>query len=68
VQVDLQRILAEQVGRDGFVDIRLDGANAEEGFAEADDPLVGVYLDPDDIGELFQPDGFDPGDLHLLPL
>ena len=57
--VDPQGVLAQQIGRGAFVDIGRDGLGAEEGLAQADQPLVGHHLDPDQIGELRQLDRLD---------
>ena len=38
--------------RQRIVDMRLDGAGAIEGLAQADHAGIGVDADPDDVGEL----------------
>ena len=47
-----------------FVHIGFDGLRQEERLAEADEPLVGVDAQPEEVGELLEPDRFDGGDLH----
>jgi hypothetical protein len=68
VVVDPQRVLAEQVGGDRFVDVGLHGPRPEEGFPKADRPLVGVDPQPEQVRELLQPQRLDPGNLHACPL
>src|SRR5262249_15199588 len=63
-RLDLDRIAADQLGRRALVDIGLDRGRAHEGLAETGQPLVGPETDPDEVGELAQPDGLDGGDLH----
>ena len=62
--LDLERVLADQVGRDGLVQVRLDRLRAEKGLAQSDDALVGVDTHPEDIGELVHPDRLEFRDLH----
>jgi hypothetical protein len=46
------------------VDIGLDGGGSEEGLAQAAPALVVLQDDPDDVGELVQPQRLDGGDHH----
>src|SRR5271165_7103671 len=62
--VDLERIAAEELLRQAFMDVSLDGLGEEEGLAEADDPLRGVHLEPKEIGEFGEADRFERSDLH----
>ena len=64
--VDGERVAAEQLRRDRLVDIGLDRLRHEEGLAEPDEALVGVDAQPEEVGELLEPDGFDGGDLHFF--
>jgi len=62
--VHLQRGLSEQQRRHRLVDVRLDRAGTEEGLAQPDQPLVGVDMEPEQIGELAEPDRLEARDLH----
>ena len=62
--LDLQRVLADQLGRDALMQIGLDRGRAHEGLAEADEPVIGVQAHPDEVAELGEADGFEGGDLH----
>jgi hypothetical protein len=64
VRLDGQRVLAQQVGRGEFVDLRLHGLRAAEGFAQADQAAVGVDLHPGDVGIGGHMDRVDLRDLH----
>ena len=59
-----ERALAQQVGRDGLVDVGDDRLHRVEGLAQADDALVRVHVHPQDIGVLLQVDGLDRGYFH----
>src|SRR5208283_5907310 len=60
--VNLERIAAEQLLREALMDVSLDGLGEEEGFAETDDPLRGVHLEPKEIGEFGEADRFERSD------
>ena len=62
--VDLQRGLPEQQRRHGLMDLRLDSAGAKEGLPESDQSLVGVDVDPEQIGKLPESDRLEGRDLH----
>ncbi len=62
--VDGERIAAEELWRDRLVHIGFNGLRQEERLAEADQPLVRVDAEPQEVGEFFEPDRFDGGDLH----
>jgi hypothetical protein len=64
MQVYQQRVSADQIGPGGLVDVGLDRRRAHEGLAQPDQPLVGMDLHPQHVGELAEPDGFDRRDLH----
>ena len=59
MRLDVQRVAPEQAPGERVVDVRLDGAGAVEGLAEADDAGVGVDADPEDVGELLRPQRLD---------
>ena len=63
---DGQRILPNELGSGPLVQIGLDGLRAHKRLAQADQTLVGVQPDPQDIGKLAQPNGFKLRDLHRL--
>ena len=46
------------------MNVRLDRPGPEKRFAETDQTFIRVDLDPDDIREFLEPDGFDFGDFH----
>ena len=54
--VDAPGIAADQLWRENFVNISLDGGGREKRLAEADEPLAGVNLQPDQIAEFGEPD------------
>ena len=64
MRLDAQRIAARAGGRQRVVDMRLDGAGAVEGLAQADDPGVGVHANPEDVGELPGAESFNRNDFH----
>ena len=64
VALDLERVLAEEIRRARFVDLSLDRRDRVEGLAQADEALVGVDADPEDVGELAETDRLDRGDFH----
>jgi hypothetical protein len=45
-------------------DVGFDRAGAEERFAEPNQALVGVDVQPEQVGELAQADRLETGDLH----
>jgi hypothetical protein len=65
VTLDLERILPQQVRRDRLVQVRLDGASAEERLSQPDESVVGVHRDEKEVGELLEAQGVDASDLHL---
>jgi hypothetical protein len=62
--VDGERAAAEKLRCRRLVDIGLDRLRREEGLAEANEALIGVDAQPDEVGELVEPDRLDGGDLH----
>ena len=64
VLVDLKRVLAEEIGRRGLVDVRADRLGAEERLAEPDEPVVGLDLDPGEVRHALDPEGRDAPDSH----
>ena len=64
VQLDRQRVLAQQVRRDQVVDLRLHRQRAARGLPQSHQPCVGVDLSQQQIGPARQPDGLDGADLH----
>ena len=62
--LDPERILAEHLRRERFMDIRMNRLRTEEGLSQPDMPGIGGDLDPDDVGKLGQADRFDLGDFH----
>ncbi len=64
--VDLQRVLAEQIGRRRLVDEAGDGLGAIEGLAEPDHSGIGVDLHPQKIGKLLERYRLDCGNLHVV--
>jgi hypothetical protein len=65
VPLDLERILAEQVGRNGLVQVGIDSLGAEERLSEAEVPFVCPHRDEEEIGELLEAEGVELRDLHL---
>ncbi len=64
--VDLSRVLTQQIGRDDRVDMGFGGVNAEEGFAQAAQTLVGEHPGPEQVGKFVDADGFDCRDFHAV--
>jgi D-alanyl-D-alanine carboxypeptidase (penicillin-binding protein 5/6) len=62
---DLLRGVIVQSGNDACIVLAEALGGSEEGFAEADQTVVGVHPDPQDIGEFAESDRFDRGYLHL---
>ena len=62
--VDGRRVPAEEAPGRGLVDVGGDGLGAEEGLAEAHQPLVGVKADEAEVGELAELDCLDGGHAH----
>ncbi len=63
---DLQRVLAQQVRRDGFMNMCFGGTGAIKALAEANDALIGVQLHPQDVWKFIKPDCIDCVDFHGL--
>jgi hypothetical protein len=66
VPLDLQWVTPEQVGGGGLVDVALHRLRAEEGLAESHQAVVGLDADPQQVGELAEPQRVDLDDLHYL--
>ena len=64
--LDLERVLAEDLRRDGLMQIGLNSLGPEEGLAEADRPFIGVQQHEDDVAEFLDAQGFERGDLHEI--
>ncbi len=62
--VNLERIAAEELLRQAFMDISLDGLGKEKCFAEADNSLRSMHLQPKKIGELGEAYRLESGDPH----
>ena len=62
--VDGERVAAHQFWRHCVMQIGLDSAGVHEGLAEAADALIGVDINPDEVAEFGDADGFKRGDLH----
>ena len=62
--VDRERVTADQLRGERLVDVGLDGSGHEKGLAEADDALVGVDLEPENVLELGCRDCFKRRDPH----
>ena len=67
VAIDLERVLPQQVRRNGLVNVSLDRLSAIERFPEPDEPFVGMDPYPEEIGELAKPDSLDRRDFHPTP-
>jgi hypothetical protein len=65
VGVDPQRILAEEIGGAGLVDVRGNRRHCVERLAEPDEALVRMHLHPEDVRIFPEADRFDGGDFHL---
>ena len=63
-RLDPQRVAADELRRDGLVQIRFHGGRAHERLAEADRPLVGVEAHPQQVPELAEAQRLQRGDLH----
>ena len=63
-QVDRVRVDAEDAGGHDLVQERLDRGRGHEGLAQAVEAVLAVDADPEDVGELEQPDRLQLGDLH----
>ncbi len=61
---DLARILAEQVRRADLVDVAGRGLGAKERLTQAHQALVGVDLNPEQVGVGGGLQRLDAGDLH----
>ena len=68
VALDGERVATDKQRAEVVVYRRLNDRGGVEGFAEADDPFVGVDLDPKVMGLLGDTDGFDLGDFHGVVL
>ena len=64
VQLDIARILADQIGRNVVVDIGGDGAGRPERLSGADQAGIGMNAKPEQERKFRQPQRFDAGDLH----
>src|SRR3712207_4194013 len=64
VPVNVEGVLPEEVGSRGLVDVGLDRPRPEERLAEAREPLVGVDLDEQDVGELVEAERVYLDNLH----
>jgi hypothetical protein len=64
MSIDRQRVLADQAGCRGLVDVGRDRVGPEEGLAEAGHAFVGMHMDPEQVGELVELDGLDRRDSH----
>ena len=58
-RLDLQRILAEKLGRDDIVQISLDCRCAHEGFTEPNQPFIRVNAHPNQVAKFAQADRID---------
>ena len=67
-QIDLLRVTPDHARCDVLVHIGFDGFGGEEGFAQPDEALVGVNMQPQQVRMFLDPDRFDLGDLHREPL
>ena len=67
VQLDVARILADQIGRDMVVDVAGDRTGRPEGLTGADDSRVGVDSQPAQRRKFGQLQRLDPDDFHCFP-
>ena len=64
VQLDVARILADQIGRDIVVEIGGDRPGRPEGLARSDQAGIGVDAQPEQERKLGEPQRLDADDLH----
>ena len=67
MEVDAQGVGAQEQRRRKAVDVGLGRGHPVEDLAEPGEALVGVDVDPEDVGVLLDADGLDGGDLHGAP-
>jgi hypothetical protein len=65
VRLDLQRILAQEIRRSELVQLRFHSGCAARCFAEPDQSCIGVDLREQEIGALWQSNGFNRSDFHV---
>ena len=64
MQLDVARVLAEEIGRDIVVEVGCDRGRREECLAEPGDARLGTELQPQEMRELRELQRPERGDLH----